>query len=198
VWVGRDGFVFVADFGNSRVQVLTPRLAFCRSVGVGVLDRPQGVCATADVIVASDGTDNRVVSFRRCDGALLRVFSDAGELNHPVALCLTSRETRVVVASCWSHRVAVFTIAGDFVRHIGAGVLCCPLSVACSSWDEVVVSDGGNLRIRVFSDDGDLLHTFGNTLYLTIALRRHTLLAVAFGSVCLLFGDSGGWGSDLE
>jgi hypothetical protein len=41
--VASDDYVFVADCGNNRVQVLTPRLDFHSFVGVGQLVAPAGV-----------------------------------------------------------------------------------------------------------------------------------------------------------
>jgi hypothetical protein len=43
LWVASDDYVFVADCGNNRVQVLTPRLDFHSFVGVGQLVAPAGV-----------------------------------------------------------------------------------------------------------------------------------------------------------
>jgi DNA-binding beta-propeller fold protein YncE len=44
VWIAPDDFVFVAEYGNNRVQVLTPTLDFHSFVGVGQLRSPMGVC----------------------------------------------------------------------------------------------------------------------------------------------------------
>jgi hypothetical protein len=51
VRVASDGFVLLADYGNGRVQVLTPRLDFHDFVGVGQLFAPAVICADDD-----DGT----------------------------------------------------------------------------------------------------------------------------------------------
>jgi DNA-binding beta-propeller fold protein YncE len=71
VWVASDGFVFVADCGNNRVQVLTPRLDFHGFVGVGQLCGPCGVCADDDGIMVSEANAHRISAFKRSDGALL-------------------------------------------------------------------------------------------------------------------------------
>jgi hypothetical protein len=63
---------------------------------------------------------------------------------------------------CGAGRVSVFSIDGDFIRHVGVGVLQCPECVACSAFDELVVADRGNHRIVVFSDVGELLMSFGD------------------------------------
>jgi hypothetical protein len=76
VWVASDDFVFVADSGNDRVQVLTPRLDIHGYVGVGQLDGPSGVCADDAVFVASDPKAAATVSwtprmdFASCPGTI--------------------------------------------------------------------------------------------------------------------------------
>ncbi len=87
VWVG---FVFVADSGNNRVQVLTPTLDFHAFVGVGQLHRPVGVCANADVVALSDVRGVSV--FDRRDGARLRRFGrgGGGALKCGLGLCFMS------------------------------------------------------------------------------------------------------------
>ncbi len=67
VWVASDGFVFVVDMSNHRVQVLTPTLDFHAFVGVGQLNRPTGVCVNADVIIVSEYSGNRLTVFNRRD-----------------------------------------------------------------------------------------------------------------------------------
>jgi hypothetical protein len=59
--IAPDGFVFVAEYGNSRVQVLTPSLR---------LDF--GVVANADVVVVSEFLAHRLTVLDRSDGALVR------------------------------------------------------------------------------------------------------------------------------
>jgi DNA-binding beta-propeller fold protein YncE len=67
-----DGFVFVAELGNNRVQVLTPSLDFHAFIGAGAVTRPTGVCANADVVVVSEAGTHRISVFDRRDGTLRR------------------------------------------------------------------------------------------------------------------------------
>jgi tripartite motif-containing protein 2/3/tripartite motif-containing protein 71 len=94
--VAPDGFVFVADCDNDRVQVLTPTLDFHGFVGAGELKYPRGVCANADVVVVSESYPaSRISVFDRRDGSLLRRFgtfgSGDGELRWPVWTVLHQR-----------------------------------------------------------------------------------------------------------
>jgi DNA-binding beta-propeller fold protein YncE len=184
VWVASDDFVFVADFGNNRVQVLTPRLELYGSVGVGQLRGPSGVCADDDVIVVSEATAHRISVFKRCDGALLCRFATYGrgdgQLHRPQGLCFMSGHRNVAVADCINSRVSVFSVEGTFVRHVGVGKLRGPTGVACSAFDELVVADYGNRRVAVFSasDSSEMLMAMECGVVTSVATHGSTIFAL--------------------
>jgi DNA-binding beta-propeller fold protein YncE len=193
VWVASDDFVFVADSRNDRVQVLTPTLDFHAFVGVGQLDYPSGVCANDDVVVVSEVAAHRRVSvFNRGDGALLRRFgsrgSGDGQLDCPYGLCFMSGERHVAVADCGNYRVSVFSMDGDFVRHVGVGVLRGPRGVACSAFDELVVADHDARRVVVFTSSGEASVAMGRAWFASVAIHGSTVLAYDFdGQECVVF-----------
>jgi DNA-binding beta-propeller fold protein YncE len=191
VWVASDDHVFVADYGNKRVQVLTPTLHFHGFVGVGQLVGPSGVCADGAVIVVSEEYAHRVSVFNRGDGALLRRFgsrgSGDGQLNNPLGLCFMSGHRHVAVADHWNNRVCVFSIDGAFVRHVGVGELRYPSGVACSAFDELVVADYRNKRVVVFSASGEVLKTMAGS-FTGVAIHGGTIFAQdCDNSKCILF-----------
>jgi DNA-binding beta-propeller fold protein YncE len=179
--VASDDFVFVADSRNNRVQVLTPTLDFHAFVGVGVLDLPSGVCANDDVVVVSEVDAHRVSVFSRGDGALLRRFgsrgSADGQLNGPYGLCFMSSGRHVAVADYFNHRVSVFSVGGDFVRHVGVGVLRSPMGVACSAFDELVVTDIKRRCVVVFSSSGKAMKRMGSGGFAGVAIHGGTVFA---------------------
>jgi DNA-binding beta-propeller fold protein YncE len=181
VCIASDDFVLVADYGHDRVQVLTPTLDFHGFVGVGQLRGPVGVCASADVVVVSEVAAHRVAVFNRRDGALLRRFgsygSDDAELLYPRGLCFMSHDRHVAVPETGNSRVSVFSIDGQFIRHVGVGVLNGPQGVACSAFDELVVADTFNRRVVVFSDVGEVLMTCGDAGFAGVAVHGTTVLA---------------------
>jgi DNA-binding beta-propeller fold protein YncE len=181
VWVASDNFVFVADYGNDRVQVLTPRLDFHAFVGVGELSGPSGVCADDAVIMVSEPDARRISVFSRGGGALLRFFgsygSGDGELDTPQGLCFMSGRRHVAVADWDNNRVSVLSVEGEFVRHVGVGKLNRPVGVACSAFDEIVVADWGKSRVVVFSASGEILHTMGGGVCTGIAIHGGTIFA---------------------
>jgi DNA-binding beta-propeller fold protein YncE len=181
VCIAPDDFVFVVDYGNNRVQVLTPTLDFHSFVGVGQLSGPVGVCANADVVVVSQFAAHRISVFNRRDGGLLRQFgsfgSSDGRLSSPCGLCFMSRDRRVAVVEQGNDRVSVFSIDGEFIRHVGVGVLKRPVGVACSAFDELVVADTDNRRVVVLSDVGDVLLSFGDGHFAGVAMIGSTVFA---------------------
>jgi tripartite motif-containing protein 71 len=181
VWVAFDDHVFVAEYLNNRVQVLTPHLDFHAFVGVGHLDRPAGVCADdAVVVVAETGPTHRISVFDRRDGALRRRFGSEGcgdgQLMYPQGLCFVSGR-HVAVAESYNDRVSVFSVDGKFIHHVGVGKLKCPTGVACSAFDEVVVADMNNTRIAVFSVSGELLKTMGRDGFGGVAIHGGIVFA---------------------
>jgi DNA-binding beta-propeller fold protein YncE len=184
VWVASDDLVFVAEYGNDRVHVLTPRLDFHGFVGVGQLSGPVGVCADGDVIVVPEAV-HRISTFKRGDGALLRRFGSEGrgngQLKYPRGLCFMFGHRHVAVADCGNNRVSVFSVEGEFVRHVGAGKLSLPSGVACSAFDELVVADSGNLRVVVFSASGEMLRKMGDGRFTGVAMHGGTIFAQTCG-----------------
>jgi DNA-binding beta-propeller fold protein YncE len=181
--IAPDGFVFVADAGNNRVQVLTPSLDFHGLIGVGRLQAPVGVCANADVVLVCEVNDHRVSVFNRHGGALVRSFgscgSGDGQLSFPRALCLMSGDRHVAVVDYENCRVTVFSIDGEFIRHIGAGIFSCPQGIAASAFDELVVADYS--KIRVFSATGDLLAIVAEGRFSGLAVHGSALFAASDG-----------------
>jgi hypothetical protein len=184
--IAPDGFVFVAEYGNNRVQVLTPTLGFHCFIGQGQLERPAGVCADADVVVVSERLRHCISVFCRRDGALHRQFGSLGggrgQLKLPCGLCFLSGPRHVAVADHSNHRVSVFSVDGEFIRHVSAGVLSGPEGVAASAFDELVVADTDYRRLRLFSDTGDLLARLGDGRFKSVAIRGSSVFAVDIGT----------------
>jgi hypothetical protein len=71
----------------------------------------------------------------------------------------------------------VFSVEGEFIRHVGVGVLRRPTGVACSVFDELVVADTRNNRVVVFSASGELLKTLECERVTGVAINRDTIFA---------------------
>jgi DNA-binding beta-propeller fold protein YncE len=139
------------------------------------------VCANAAVVVVSEAAAERISVFNRCDGALVRQFgrqgSGDGQLVYPRGLCFMSGDRHVAVADVGNCRVSVFSVDGEFIRHVGVDVLGYPLGLAVSAFDELVVADNDNRCLRVFSGAGDLLATVGNGGFTGVAVHGSSVFA---------------------
>jgi DNA-binding beta-propeller fold protein YncE len=165
VWIASDDFVFVADMSNDRVQVLTPCLDFQGFVGVGQLDGPAGVCVPT-LTSSSCHSTSRTAS--ACSAAATALFfvvlAVMAVLYFPSGVFSMSDDRYVAraVADSGNNRVSVFSIDGEFIRHVGVSVLKDPAGVVCSAFGELVVADRGNRRVVVFSADGEVSMTMGD------------------------------------
>jgi hypothetical protein len=171
IWIAPNDLVFVADGLNNRLQILTPQLDFHGFMGARELDCPYGVGGDDTVVAVSEFNAGQIKVFCRSDGALLRCFGtygrSEGQLAFPSGLCVVNgsrghcRQPLIAVAERGTGRVTVFCLCGEFLRHIGAGKLKTPYSVACSAFSELLVDDHGNGSVVLFGGDGELSQTIG-------------------------------------
>jgi sugar lactone lactonase YvrE len=135
---------------------------------------------------------HRISVFNRSDGALLRRFGSKGpgdgHLQFPQGLCFMPGHRHVAVADFYNRRVSVFSVEGDFIRHVGVDTLTWPNGVACSASDELVVAD--TFRVAVLSASGELLKTMGCVAFTGVAIHGGTIFAQSStdsGDMCVLY-----------
>jgi hypothetical protein len=194
VFIASDEFVFVADSDNSRIQILTPCLGFHGIVGAGQLRYPVGVCADADVIAVSDivvthgGVEGRINVFGRDSWHLLRHIASQ-VLHTPLALCFMSDHRAVAVTDQCRDCVFVLTLDGRSVRRVGVGRLSIPYSIACSSYDELIVTDDDHGHIAVFDSEGVVRKTIACGVFTSVHVHNSVLFtATCFGAeICVVY-----------
>ena len=178
--IGADGFLYVADTGNHRIQKFTPDGQFVESWGQyssvelegGV---PLGFNEPWDVAVASDGsiyvadTWNHRIQRRAPDGTVTawglfgQYTSADGAVGEsafygPRGIALSS-DGRVYVADTGNKRIQVFDSQGRFAFQWGGGgvlegYLDEPVGIAVGPDGNVYVADTWNRRVQVFTSDG--------------------------------------------
>jgi hypothetical protein len=170
-----SSFVIVADFTNSRVQVLR-------------------------LVVGADGISAHL-EFVRFLGS--GKGSDEGQLNYPIGIALLQssggQQETVLVTEEENHRVSQFALDGTFVGiFAGTGVIgsgdgefYSPRGITVlGSSGEVAVADLGNDRVQIFDSEGKYKRQFGTKgkedgqLYLPIGLASdaHGNLLVVDGT----------------
>jgi streptogramin lyase len=151
VSVAPDGFVFVGDAGNHRVQVLTPQFEFHGVLGCGT--EPNGVCANRDVVVLSSGRGFHVL--RRSDGATSRQLQREefymGQLCFLPDGCHFATPTTHAPPHALFHvcGITVFSLDGEILQQIE--LMTWAHAIACTAAGELVVTDCYKQRLVVCS-----------------------------------------------
>ena len=151
--------VYIADFVNSRVQILSFQGEFLTSFGEEVLSGPYGIMVTDDHIFVTDFDNDTLFQFRKTSHRLLNRTGvwgrDERKLSYPRGLTVDWDGDIFVAESC-NNRVTVFSNLLQYKHTIGQGSLSCPKDVKLTI-DKVVVLDGSPNCIHFFSRSGDLL-----------------------------------------
>ena len=85
-------------------------------------------------------------------------FSRSG-LQVVMVWCVVYHQDKFFVCYCEYHRVVVFNNEGKYVYDIGSegsgdGHLTFPIGLAIDKFDRLIVCDGGNGRLQLFTLDG--------------------------------------------
>jgi hypothetical protein len=81
----------------------------------------------------------------------------------------------------------VFSVDGEFIRHVGVGVLKSPIGVACSPFDELVVADFMGRCVILFTPSGTVSGRVGSVNFTGVVLRRGSVFAQEVGGTCVVF-----------
>ena len=153
--------IYIADFFNSRIQVVSFSGKFLKRFRQGILIQPWGIAVTEDNIFVTDFMLNALLQFGKKDYKLVRRTGTEGggegQLYYPRGLCIDYNGD-VYVADCDNHRVSVFSKDLNFLKHLGAQQLKNPNDVKVTP-DSVVVLDKSPNCIHFFSRSGDLLRS---------------------------------------
>jgi DNA-binding beta-propeller fold protein YncE len=156
------GEVFVTDVGDQRVKVYSASGAFLRQFGgkgfrPGLFSFPNAVVADRDGLVYVADSNNKRVQIVGAGDSVVTVIdrTDTEEgLSLPRGLAF-DRFGRLHVVDTFGQAVFVYGSDGEFLSVYGRGPgtqkrLTLPEGIAITS-DRIVVSDGGNRRLVVYS-----------------------------------------------
>ncbi|RMH34129.1 MAG: 6-bladed beta-propeller [Nitrospirae bacterium] len=189
VAVDAEGFVYVTDAGNRRVQKFTPDGTFVHQWGnqrsaSAVFRKPTGIAVGPDhTIFVADYMMDTIAVFTD-DGTLLtrwgRSGHGPGELDSPAGVAVSADGT-VYVADEYNFRIQKFTSEGRFLLAWGKkgkvnvvisalnfllpedreGELYYPARVAVGPDRLIYVADSYNNRVQVFTPQGKFVRKWG-------------------------------------
>ena len=153
--------IYIADYDNCRVQVVSFDGNFLKRFGQRILKKPVGIAVTEDNVFVTDCHLHALLQFSKKDYQLVRRTGTKGgregELNFPRGLCVDSNGD-VFVADCYNLRVSVFSRDLKFLNCLATQQLKYPRDVKVTQ-DSVVVLDRSPICIHFFSRSGDLLRS---------------------------------------
>jgi len=184
VAVDREGFVYVTDVRNKRVQKFSSDGDFVMAFGQKLFGKPGGIgIGPDDTVWVTDYDLDRIFHFND-KGKLITVWGKAGdgpgEFESPVDVGVNAAGL-VYVVDQYHHRIQQFSPDGHFIRTWGKqgkvnvvrsalnflipddreGEFYYPSRIAIGSDDHVYVSDAYNNRVQVFTAEGHFLHRIG-------------------------------------
>ena len=152
---------YIADFYNSRIQVVSFAGKFLKRFGQGILKSPWGITMTEDNVFVSDWDLHALLQFSKKDYKLVRRTGTEGggegQLNYPTGLCIDYNGD-VYVAEYGNHRVSLFFKDLNFLKHLFTQHLEYPRDVKVTP-NSVVVLDWSPNCIHFFSRSGALLRS---------------------------------------
>ena len=187
--------VYIADSGNSRIQVVSFAGKFLRRFGQGVIASPWGIAITEYFVFVTDISHHGLFQFSKKDYQQVRETGTKGggegQLTEPKGLCI-DHNGDVYVADSGNNRVSVFSKYLKFLKHLiteqlisPCDVKVCPIKVVVLDWSPncihffsrsgailsscVIQGKGGIVRTPLFF----CLDTVGNILITDF--RRHNI-----------------------
>ncbi|KAK8389905.1 hypothetical protein O3P69_012833 [Scylla paramamosain] len=165
ICLDEEGYLYVADTGNSRIKVLSPQLREVQHIVGDALEGRSvtGITRTPAGSLVFVNWRKRTVTEVTSSGQLLSQFTH-DRLQEPTALAVNALG-EILVADNAANSIFVFLAGGKLVRHWGTkgtkpGQLGSVAALCCGPDNEVVVADS---RIQVFSPEGQYVRTIFET-----------------------------------
>ncbi|MBI4688695.1 MAG: hypothetical protein HY754_00245, partial [Nitrospirae bacterium] len=170
-----DGYIYVAEAGNCRVQKLDGNGNFVTKWGSygsgnGQFAYPQRLAISSDgFIYVADFGNNRIQKFDG-NGSFITVWgskgSSDGQFRGPDGIAVGT-DGSVYVADTYNHRIQKFDSNGNFITKWGSygsgdGQLNHPFEVGTSADGYIYVADTGNNRIQKFDSNGNFVTKWGS------------------------------------
>ena len=153
-------FIYLADYGNERVQIVSFKGDFIERFGQDKLMGPWGIAITSEYIYVTDIELHALFQFNKNNFELLNRTGTKGQtdgqFNGPRGLC-TDNSGDVYVADSNNNRVCIFSNDFQFKSKLGIGQLYRPKDAKLTPDCQVVVLDRSPECVHFYSRDGHRL-----------------------------------------
>ena len=139
-----------------------------RGPGRHQLSEPMDVCmfkhCDEECFMVSDSVNACIKVFNRT-GSCVEIFGDRSDMfRYPYGVCV-SRDQHVIVTDICKQAIVVLSFTGNKIAQFGQygcgpRYLDNPYCVTTDPDNNVVVSDSGNMAVKIFTQEGTLLHNF--------------------------------------
>ena len=154
--------ILIADWDNSRVQIVSFDGQFMTRFGQNTLKKPWGITVGKEHVFITDKGLHALLQFDRNSYELVMRTgtqgSENGQFNYPSGLCIYHNGD-VLVADNNNNRVSVLSKDLLFISNIGIGQLKGPRDVKLTPDSVVVVLDRSSKCVHFYSKNGHLLNS---------------------------------------
>jgi DNA-binding beta-propeller fold protein YncE len=156
--------IYVTELGRSVVSVLQPSGSFVRTIGLGVLKLPTGICVDKQnrKLYVADWIRDEILSFD-LDGKPLQVFGSwgtgRGQLHRPLDIAL-HRDT-LVALDAGNSRFELFDLQGNFRGTWPYGANRTPIALAFDAIGNLYYADWDSGGLVALDPEGKVLAGFG-------------------------------------
>jgi len=192
--VDADGYVYVADHDNHRIQKFTSKGSFVLQWGTrggfpGQLVFPTGLAVSSSGLIYVTDDASRVQVFT-AEGVFLYQWGslggDPGEFNKPFGIAVNA-DGDVYVSDNANGRIQKFTSTGTYITEWGSpgtgpGQFQQPTGIAIDNQGDVYIADEHSGRIQAFTEDGTHLREWPSPGPFFIAVDSNDHLYVTSGA----------------
>ena len=141
----RNHNIYVCDYGNNRVQILTEELKYHSMLGIGLFTLPRDIKVTRDRVLVLDGSDPCMFIFNSEHLLINRMITRGSgkQTNNPYSFDI-DRDYNIIMSDYSNHCVYVFNKEGEQIHKFGKqgqgiGEFYCPWGIVLDNTGRVVV-----------------------------------------------------------